>query len=308
LFVCIQQAQQGSSPTDMVDPSPAPATEPADPPVECTHTAASPPAQTEDVSNAPPAEITLTGLLARVGPEFDGLVQTVAETLGSDDVEEILGFVKSRQDLSDLDDAGIDTAAVNKLFACIQEIQGTSTVETPQQVPAPEPAQQPTNTVETPAASPAAPEQNALVAFLAQVGPEFDGLSQTVADALGSDDVQEILSFVESREDLSDLDSVGIDASSVDKLFAYMNSVKQAPASNANANTLAGLLSRVGPEFDGLVEKVAEAFGSNDVEEILDFVTSREDLSDLEAVGIDASSLDKLYAVISQEKESSGPV
>jgi len=56
--------------------------------------------------------------------------------------------------------------------------------------------------------------------FLSNVGPEFDGLAHKVVGALGSDDLQEILSFVQAREDLSELDDVGIDSAAVDKLFA----------------------------------------------------------------------------------------
>merc|ERR1712086_920881 len=66
-----------------------------------------------------------------------------------------------------------------------------------------------------------------LEVFLASVGPEFGGMAQTVADAFGSDDLEEILSFVQSRDDCSELDDAGIDAASVDKLFARIQATQQ---------------------------------------------------------------------------------
>lgn len=73
-----------------------------------------------------------------------------------------------------------------------------------------------------------------LAEFLRTVGKEFDGKAQTILDATGAVDLEELLELVEVREDLRDLDKeeVGMKALHVKKLFRAILQAKErgAPA------------------------------------------------------------------------------
>merc|ERR1712062_73303 len=56
--------------------------------------------------------------------------------------------------------------------------------------------------------------------FVESVGPEFKGRAQAIGDALGSHDLDEIIKYMQYREDWTDLEEAGFKKLHVNKLHA----------------------------------------------------------------------------------------